>query len=112
MAQVMVGIRGEAHDKLKKLCKRKRVSMQGLLSGLVYMANGDTEMGIIDIDWKALQEAFPNNKNRNKRRWDVVVQSVRTLMEETSDPSEIAMRSRWTIGQCKRAVEEIENERA
>lgn len=110
MAQHMVGIREEAKTILRKLAKRKRVSQQGLLSALVLMANGDSELGIIDLDWDEIRKRYPNQKNMQKRSWDAVLKAVRTLMEETDDPEEMAMRSRFTLAQCKRAVKELKGE--
>ena len=108
MAQNMVGIRAGSKEKLRRLCRRKRVSQQGLLSALVDMANGDTEMGIIDLDWDAIKKKYPNQKGIQRRSWDAVVKAVRVLMEETDDPVEMALRSRFTIAQCERALREIE----
>lgn len=110
MAQHMVGIREETKTILRKLAKRKRVSQQGLLSALVLMANGDSELGIIDLDWEEIRKRYPNQKNMQKRSWDAVLKAVRTLMEETDDPEEMAMRSRFTLAQCKRAVKELKGE--
>lgn len=107
MAQHMVGIRQGSKEKLRKLAKRKRVSQQGLLSALVDMAAGDAEMGIIDLDWKAIQKKYPNQKNIQRRSWDAVVKAVKVLMEETDNPVEMALRSRFTIAQCERAIREI-----
>lgn len=107
MAQVMVGIRPEAHKKLRRLSRRKRVSMQGLLSALVEMACGEDELGIIDLDWDAIKKKYPNNKTIAKKRWAIVVECVRALMEDTDDPSEMAARSRFTRAQCERAMKEI-----
>lgn len=110
MAQHMVGIREEAKTILRKLAKRKRVSQQGLLSALVLMANGDSELGIIDLDWDEIRKRYPNQKNLQRRSWDAVLKAVKTLMEETDDPEEMAMRSRFTLAQCQRAVKELKGE--
>lgn len=110
MSQVMVGMREEAQAPLRKLARRKRVSQQGLLTALVLMANGDDEFGIIDIDWDKVRKRYPNAKQARKKSWDAVLAAVRVLMEETDDPEEMAMRSRFTLAQCKRAVKEIMGE--
>lgn len=111
MAQNMVGIREEAKTILRKLAKRKRVSQQGLLSALVLMANGDSEeLGIIDLDWDAIRKRYPNQKNIQKRSWSAVLKAVKVLLEETDDPEEMAMRSRFTLAQCKRAIKELTDE--
>lgn len=108
MAAHMVGIRGEAKHVLRRLAKRKRVSQQGLLSALVLMANGDSELGIIDLDWEEIRTRYPNQKRIRKNSWSAVVKAVKTLREETDDPEEIAMRSRFTLAQVKRAMEELD----
>lgn len=107
MAAHMVGIRGEAKLILRRLAKRKRVSQQGLLSALVMMANGDSEMGIVDLDWDEIRKRYPNQKKIRRNSWEAVVKAVKMLMSETDDPEEIAMRSRFTLAQVKRAMEEI-----
>lgn len=109
MAQHMVGIRKEALDKLRRLARRKRVSQQGLLSALVLMASGEAEeLGIIDLDWEKIKAMYPSQKLRQKHSWEAVVKSVRVLMEETKNPEKIAMRSRFTLAQVKRAMREID----
>lgn len=110
MAQHMVGIRGEAKTILRKLAKRKRVSQQGLLSALVLMVNGDSELGIIDLDWDAIRKRYPNQKTIQRKSWAAVLSAVGVLMEETDDPAEMAMRSRFTLAQCERAVRELNGE--
>lgn len=110
MAQHMVGIREEAKTILRKLAKRKRVSQQGLLSALVLMANGDSQLGIIDLDWEAIRQRYPNQKMIQRKSWDAVLKAVKTLMEETDDPAEMAMRSRFTLAQCERALKELKGE--
>lgn len=110
MAQNMVGIRGDAKTILRKLARRKRVSQQGLLSALVLMANGDVNLGIIDLDWDEIRRRYPNQKAIQKKSWDAVTTAVRALMEETDDPEEMAMRSRFTKAQCERAIREIKGE--
>ena len=82
--------------------------MQGLLSALVEMACGDESLGIVDLDWNKIKANYPDNKGIAKRRWDVVLKAVSQLAEETDDPSEMALRSRFTRAQCKRALEELQ----
>jgi long-subunit acyl-CoA synthetase (AMP-forming) len=107
----MVGIRKEALDKLRRLARRKRVSQQGLLSALVLMASGEAEeLGIIDLDWERMKALYPSQKLRQKHSWQAVVKSVKVLMEEESSAEKIAMRSRFTLAQVKRAMKEIDNE--
>lgn len=106
----MIGIREKEKALLRKLARRKRVSQQGLLSAMVLMANGDGEKyGIVDLDWEAIRKDFPNSKARQKRSWDAVIEAVKTLMEDTDDPEQMAMRSRFTVAQCKRAIKEIQD---
>ena len=110
MAQHMVGVRKEAKGKLSSLAKRKRVSRQGLLSALVYMACGEADYGIIDLDWDKLRKDFPNVKNIQKKSWEAVLDAVCVLLEEDEDstPESIAMRSRFTLKQVQRAMEELQ----
>ena len=110
MSQHMVGIREEAKNILRKLAKRKRVSQQGLLSALVLMANGDSQLGIIDLDWDEIRKRYPNQKTIQRKSWDAVLRAVGAMMEETDDPEEMAMRSRFTLAQCKRALKELKGE--
>jgi len=111
MAQHMVGIRKGSLDTLRNLAKRKRVSQQGLLSALVLMAGGQgEELGIIDLDWDQIRKVYPNQKNRQKQSWAALVTSIRGLMGETEDPEKIAMRSRFTLAQVRRAMKEIRDE--
>lgn len=108
MAQHMTGIRKEALDKLRRLARRKRVSQQGLLSALVLMASGEAEeLGLIDLDWERIRVVYPSQKLRQKHSWEAVVKAVKVLMQETEDPEKIAMRSRFTLAQVKRAMREI-----
>ena len=109
MAQKMVGIRQVAKTRLESLSQRKRVSQQGLLSALVMMASGDAQYGIMDIDWEKLRKDYPNMKKIQKKSWAAVVSAVKALMEETQDPEEMAMRSRFTLAQITRALEEIQD---
>tara|TARA_R100000152_G_C6782307_1_gene219787 strand:- start:22700 stop:23038 length:339 start_codon:yes stop_codon:yes gene_type:complete len=111
MAQNMVGIRKEALDKLRRVARMKRVSQQGLLSALVLMASGEAEeLGIIDLDWEMIRTRYPSQKLRQKHSWQALVKSVRVLMEEEADPEKIAMRSRFTLAQVKRAMKEINDD--
>jgi len=108
MANNMVGIREEGKTLLKSLARRKKVSMQGLLTALVQMADGKREdLGIIDIDWDAMRKECPNLTNKRKRSWDAVVQAVKVLAEEFDTAEEIAMHCRFTIAQVDRALKEI-----
>lgn len=107
MAQHMVGLRKDAKMKLTMLARRKRVSRQGLLSALVYMACGEDDFGIIDLDWAKMRKEFPNSKGIQKKSWDAVLDVVAVLMEETGSAEEIAMRSRFTLKQVQRAMEEL-----
>lgn len=109
MAQHMVGVRKDAKGKLTSLAKRKRVSRQGLLSALVYMACGESEYGNIDLDWDAMRKDFPNRKNIQKKSWEAVLDAVCVLMEEDEDATaeDIAMRSRFTLKQVERAMKEL-----
>lgn len=107
MAQHMVGIRQGSKEKLRRLARKKRVSQQGLLSALVEMACGDDSLGIIDLDWDAIRKKYPNQRQIQKRSWEAVVSAVKQLMEETEDPEQIAMRSRFTLAQVKRAMKEL-----
>lgn len=107
MAQHMVGVRKDAKGKLSSLAKRKRVSRQGLLSALVYMACGEAEYGIIDLDWDKMRKDFPNRKNIAKKSWEAVLDAVCVLMEECDTAEEIAMRSRFTLKQVERAMKEL-----
>lgn len=109
MAQKMVGIQRIAKSRLESLSQRKRVSQQGLLSALVMMASGDANYGIIDIDWDKLRKDYPSMKKIQKKSWAAVVSAVKTLMNETQDPEEMAMRSRFTLAQITRAIEEIQD---
>lgn len=107
MKQSVVSIRGEVKPILEKLSHKKKVSQQGLLTALIMMADGDNSYGIVDIDWEALRENFPTSSEKNKSRWDKLVEAVRQLKRETDDPEEIAMRSRYTIKQVNRALEQL-----
>jgi hypothetical protein len=112
MAANMVGIRKEAKETLRKLARRKGVSQQGLLTALVLLANGDREdLGIVNLDWAVIKEEFPSFARRNKNNWNVVVESVKALMDEFDSPEEIAMHSRWTVPQVARAMKEIQGDR-
>lgn len=108
MANFMVGIREEARKELKGLARRKRVSQQGLVTALVLMAAGKEEsLGIIDLDWEAIQKRYPNTASRNRKTWAVVVVAVEALMDEFDTAEEIAMHTRFTIAQVNRAMKEI-----
>lgn len=108
MAENMVGIRNAGKTTLRKLARRKGVSQQGLLTALVLLANGDREdLGIINLDWAAIKEEFPNTAKRNAKNWALVVESVKALMDEFDSPEEIAQHSRWTVAQVARAMKEI-----
>ena len=109
MAQYMVGIRKEGKTKLSNLSKRKRVSRQGLLTALVYMACGEADYGIIDIDWEKLRKDFPNVKNIQKNSWEAVLDVVSVLMEEEDTAEAISMRSRFTLKQVERAMRELKS---
>lgn len=110
MTQKMVGLQSGAKAKLETLSERKRVSQQGILSALVMMAAGEANYGIIEIDWVALRKDYPSIQKIQKRSWSAVVQSVKTMMEDTRDPEEMAQRSRFTLAQCERAMKEILDE--
>ncbi len=107
MAQNMIGIRKEAMGKITALARRKKVSRQGLLSALVHMACGESDYGIIDLDWEKIQKDFPDLARIQKKSWAAVVQAVETLAEEEDSAEAIAMRSRFTIAQVKRALKEL-----
>lgn len=108
MANNMVGIREEGKAVLKSLARRKKVSMQGLVTALVFMADGKRDdLGIIDLDWAKIRDEFPNLVNKQKRSWDAVTQAVEVLMEEFDTAEEIAMHCRFTINQVRRAMEEL-----
>ena len=108
MARVMVGVRPEAAVKLRSLARRKRVSKQGLMSVLIHMANSEmSECGIIDLDWDAIRKTCPTTATRNKRNWDIVVESVKALLDEFDTAEEIAMHTRWTVAQVERAMKEL-----
>lgn len=109
MANNMVGIREEGKVILKSLARRKKVSMQGLLTALVQMADGKRDdLGIIDLDWNKIRDEYPNLQGKQKRSWDAVTQAVKVLMEEFDTPEEIAMHCRFTIAQVRRAMEELQ----
>ncbi len=110
MTQKMVGLQSGAKTKLQALSERKRVSQQGILSALVMMAAGESNYGIIEIDWVKLRKDFPSVQKIQKRSWKAVLLSVQTLMEETMNPEEMAQRSRFTLAQCERAMKEILDE--
>lgn len=96
---------------LKSLVRRKKVSMQGLISVLILMADRQRDdLGIIDLDWDKIREECPTVKTRNRKTWEIVVMSVRELMKEFTTPDEIALHSRWTLPQVERAMKEIQNE--
>lgn len=100
----------ESMKVLKSLSRRKKVSMQGLVSALIMMADRQRDdLGIIDIDWDKLREECPTAKTRNRKTWEIVVSSVGELMKEFSTADEIAMHSRWTLPQVERAMKEIQN---
>lgn len=106
-----IGLRPESIKVLKSLARRKKVSQQGLVSMLILMADRKRDdMGIIDIDWDRMREECPTAASRNRKTWDIVVMSVRELMNEFTTADEIAMRSRWTLPQVERAMREINNE--
>lgn len=108
-----IAVDKEATLVLQRLCKRKRVSQQGLISALLLMLGGQRpELGIVEIDWPAIQQAYPTNKIRNQRNWDLVVLSVKTLMKDFETAEEIAHASRWTLPQVERAMTEIKEGRA
>lgn len=110
MAQNMVAIHPEAKIVLRKLAKRKRVSQQGLLSALIFLANGDFEdMGIIDLEWSEIQRRYPNLRRRRKTQWQKVVEAVKVLNQEGCSAEEMAMRSRYTLAQINRALKEIDS---
>lgn len=103
-----VSMRPDAMKVLKSLVRRKKVSMQGLVSTLVMMADRKRDdLGIIDLDWDRIRAECPTVKTRNRKTWEVVVMSVRELMKEFTTPDEIAMHSRWTLPQVERAMKEI-----
>jgi len=105
----MVGLQAGAKTKLETLSERKRVSQQGILSALVMMACGESNYGIIEIDWEKLRKDYPSIKKIQKRSWAAVVLSVKTMMEDTNNPEEMAQRSRFTLAQCERAMKEIQD---
>lgn len=106
-----IGLRPESMKTLKSLARRKKVSMQGLISTLILLADRQRDdLGIIDLDWDKIREECPTVKTRNRKTWEVVVMSVRELMKEFTTPDEIALHSRWTLPQVERAMKEIQNE--
>lgn len=106
-----IGIRPESMKVLKSLARRKKVSRQGLVSMLILMADRKRDdLGIIDIDWDRIREECPAVADSNRKRWDIVVLSVRELLKEFSTPDEISLHSRWTLPQVERAMKEINNE--
>lgn len=106
-----IGLRPESMKTLKSLVRRKKVSMQGLISVLILMADRQRDdLGIIDLDWDKIREECPTVKTRNRKTWEVVVMSVRELMKEFTTPDEIALHSRWTLPQVERAMKEINDE--
>lgn len=110
MANNMVGIRAEGAETLRKLCRRKGVSKQGLITALVSMANGDRpDLGIIDLDWDKIKEEYPTTKDRNRKNWTFVVAAVRELMNEFDTAEEISMHCRFTLAQVDRAMKEIKD---
>lgn len=111
-ASVGVKPHPESMKVLKSLSRRKKVSMQGLVSALIMMADRQRDdLGIIDIDWKKMQEEYPTSATRNRKTWEVVMVSVEELMKEFDTADEIAMHSRWTLPQVERAMKEIRNAR-
>ena len=109
--QKMVGIQYAAREVLVKLAEKNKVSMQGLVTALVLMADGQhPEFGIIDIDWPALKRKYPNQQKTRRKSWDAVLLAVEAMMVETKDPEEMAKRSRFTVNQCDRAMKELSGE--
>lgn len=109
--QKTIGIQEAARELLVKLSEKHRVSMQGLVTALVFMADGQhPDFGIIDIDWKALKRKYPNQEKKRRQSWDAVLLAVEAMMEETDDPAQMAQRSRFTINQCARAMRELKGE--
>lgn len=109
--QRMIGIQEGAREVLVKLAEKHKVSMQGLVSALVLMADGQhPDFGIIDIDWPTLKRRYPNVSKTRKKSWDAVLLAVEAMMEETQDPEEMAKRSRFTFNQCDRAMKELNGE--
>jgi hypothetical protein len=93
---------------LKSLARRKKVSMAGLLTSLVLMADRQKpELGIIDLDWDKIRKESPTQATRAVRTWDAVMISVGELAKEFETAEEIAMHSRWTVAQCRRALLEL-----
>lgn len=108
MAVQNIGIDKRAKEKLKDLANKNGVSMQGLVGALINMACGDAEhLGIIDIEWRAMRKECPSYRLTQRKAWDAVIKAVETLLEETTDPKEIAQRSRFTLAQVERAITQI-----
>lgn len=103
-----IGLRPEAAKALSSLARRKRCSKGGLLSVLIEIANGQhPDCGIIDLDWEKVQKMCPNRGNRAKRTWGAVITAVTELSKDFDTAEEISQHSRFTIAQCRRALEEI-----
>lgn len=106
-----VSVRDEVEKTLRSLSRRKKVSMTGIVSVLVLMADKQRpDLGIIDLDWERISQEYPTVQNKNRKTWAWVVVSVRELMKEFTTADEIAMHSRWTLPQVERAMKEIQDE--
>lgn len=106
-----VGLRPDAAKTLTSLARRKRCSKGGLLSVLIEIVNGQHEdVGIIDLDWEKVRKMCPNKSNRGKRTWDAVMTAVRELAKDFDTAEEISQHSRFTLAQCRRALEELRSE--
>ena len=93
---------------LRSLSRRKKVSMAGLVGMLVQMADAKrSDLGIIDLDWEKMRNERPALAERQKKTWNAVMVAVAELAKEFNTAEEIAMHSRFTVPQVKRALEEL-----